>query len=133
TKQIEGRYTDVRFGRLSGSEFAILLTEAEDIQQLSDILVDVVRTFKGRSRDLYDLYVLHAGVYLAPDESRTTLMRRVQSLLIEASKERALALIDNKLTIVAPYNDDIQWRKALNAALNDNIHSVTFPVVKKDG
>ncbi|GAC31131.1 bifunctional diguanylate cyclase/phosphodiesterase [Paraglaciecola polaris] len=133
TKQIEGRFTDVRFGRLNGSEFCILLTEAEDIQQLSDVLVEAVRAFKGRSRDMYELYILHAGVYLSPDETRTVLMRRVQALLIEASKERAMALIDNKLTIVAPFNDDIQWRKALNNALSDNIHALTFPVVRKDG
>jgi EAL domain-containing protein (putative c-di-GMP-specific phosphodiesterase class I)/GGDEF domain-containing protein len=133
TKQIEGRYTDVRFGRLSGSEFSILLTEAEDIKQLSDILVDVLRTFKGRSRELFDLYVLHAGVYLAPYESRSALMRRVNTLLIQASKERALALLDNKLTIDAPYSDEIEWRNALNRALKDSVQSVTFPVVRKDG
>ncbi|ABG41175.1 diguanylate cyclase/phosphodiesterase [Paraglaciecola sp. T6c] len=132
-KQIEGRFTDVRFGRVSGSEFCILLTEAEDIQQLSDVLVDAVRAFKGRSRDTYELYALHAGVYLAPDETRTALMRRVQALLIKASKERALALTDNKLTIVAPFQDDIQWRKALSHALTSGVHSITFPVVKKDG
>ena len=132
-KSIDSRYTDVRFGRLSGSEFCILLTEAQDITLLSEMLIDAVREFKGRSRNMHELYILHSGVYLSPDETRAALMRRVHALLIQASKERSLAALDRKLTIVAPFNDDIQWRSALNRALTDGVKVLTYPVIKKDG
>lgn len=129
----QSTFTQSDLGRLNGSDFAILLTDSDDLSSLADQLLHSLK-------ELSSKYVPHlklpvAATYFSPALGRGQLMMQLDTLLANAEqKERTCS----ELSLVSQSNHRFtnadEWRMVLSEALvKEWIHAEHYPVLNMDG
>ncbi|MEP4889327.1 MAG: LapD/MoxY N-terminal periplasmic domain-containing protein [Aliiglaciecola sp.] len=130
SKDLNGRYTDIRMARLNDSDFAVLMTESDDINKLSYALEVKHRNIISKYKQSVEINIAHAAVYLQSQESSNELFNRLDELLEQAQQRKGAAgEVSDKLEVVAPYNTNDEWGIALTQALDKTISTMCYPVV----
>ena len=128
----EGRFTDSRVARLNGSDFAILVTEAEDLKELSEQLLNAHLALSKEYEERVKVVIVHSAVYLQGNESRPQVMIKLDKLMHTALESGdTCAEVDAHRFVESPFKTQEQWYSAITKALDGDIMLLEFPVVDK--
>ena len=131
--ELSSTYTQADAGRLNGSDFALLLTDANDLSVLSDKLLASLKELSDRYSQPLQLPI--AATYFSPEVSRGNLMMQLDTLLAKAEQREATC---SELCLASEstlrFSNADEWRIVLSEALiRERIHSEHYPVLSLDG
>ena len=126
-------YTQADLGRLNGSDFAVLLSDANDLEALSDSIVEKLLALSDRFASRLQLPV--AATYFSPSIGRGALMMQLDTLLATAEQNQTTC---SELCLESPSNQRFtnadEWRVVLmEAIIREHIHAEHFPVYSLHG
>ena len=130
---LSSTYTQADAGRLNGSDFALLISDANDLSELSAILLNSLEELSNQFSQPVQLPM--AATYFSPEVSRGNLMMQLDTLLAQAEQREStcseLCLVSNSTLRFC--NAD-EWRVVLSEALiRERIHAEHYPVFNLDG
>jgi EAL domain-containing protein (putative c-di-GMP-specific phosphodiesterase class I)/GGDEF domain-containing protein len=122
-------------GRLNATDFALLAVDGSDVAALAaeiTALLEPLRDERGRGEPLQ--WALGIGSF-AGDDTRTTLLARIDGALASAEQDGERAVRIAPANPTPPFFTELaEWRVALEAAIADaRIDVARFPVVATDG
>ncbi|WP_211183727.1 bifunctional diguanylate cyclase/phosphodiesterase [Pseudoalteromonas arctica] len=126
----EDRFSESHIARLSHTDFAVLVADTDDIERLS------TKIFKQHQALLADysqfnLAITHACSYIEREDSRFTLLKRVDNLLkVALTKPQMQAQVNNNKQRNELFSDADSWREAIEHALDTNALDVLLYPVK---
>lgn len=133
TESITDNCTQADVGRLNGSDFALLLTDALDLATVSEVLLHKLLTLSADYDSVPQLPL--AAAYFSPSDSRANLMMKLDTLLAHAEQrditcsEISLAHQNN-----SRFHTADEWRMVLTEALRrDSVRAEYYPVLASDG
>ena len=132
-ESLSSTFTQADVGRLNGSDFALLLTDANDLSALSETLLDAMNTLA--SHYAQPLQLPMAATYFSPEVSRGNLMMQLDTLLAQAEQRESTC---SELCLVSQstlrFSNADEWRIVLSEALiRERIHAEHYPVMSLDG
>jgi len=131
---LAGHYRERYFGRLNGSDFALVLTEVSDLPMLSEQLLQRLEQLAAAT-DQAKPVLLQAGCSFYSGESRASVMMRADSVLARAEQQgQTHAELETRSEIEAlTFVTAEDWREALLAALQDGVAIQAYPVMSNKG
>lgn len=126
----EDRFSASYIARMSHADFAILVSDTDDLENLS------AQVFKQHQALIAEynqvgLAIPHACSYIESEDTRFTLLKRVDNLLKEALTEPKMQVqVNNNKQRNELFSDAASWREAIEHALNTNALDVLLYPVK---
>ncbi|TVQ68518.1 MAG: EAL domain-containing protein [Oceanospirillales bacterium] len=126
-------YTQADAGRLNGSDFALLLTDANDLSALSEKLLESLQELSDSYAQPLQLPI--AATYFSPEVSRSNLLMQLDTLLAQAEQRESTC---SELCLVSQstlrFSNADEWRIVLSEALiRERVHAEHYPVLSLDG
>jgi EAL domain-containing protein (putative c-di-GMP-specific phosphodiesterase class I) len=127
-------FSDAHAGRLNGSDFLLLLTDAGELAALSAALNERLSALAGRHESQLRLLLPHGACYFHSGEQRIEVMSRVDSLLAVAEQRDATCAEVGIATGASDFQGTDGWRSMLTRTLAEQgVRAVRFPVVHLTG
>lgn len=125
------KYSHASIGRLNGSDFAILLTENDDIEEISQLLLRQLTLLTKRYIDDLILCLPFAAGHFKSGEQRGDVMMRLDSLLATAEqREVTCAEVEQYQHSEPVFHTADEWRSAFGQALKPGLPKLQYyPVV----
>ncbi|TMN71487.1 GGDEF domain-containing protein [Pseudoalteromonas sp. S1727] len=130
----EDRFSENHIARISHTDFAVLVNDTDDIENLSS------QVFKQHQVLLADyshieLSIPHSCSYIEREDSRFTLLKRVDNLLKAAVAEPTQQVqVNNNKQRNELFADADSWREAIEHALDNNdLDVLLYPVKSFSG
>ncbi|WP_163575620.1 EAL domain-containing protein [Halomonas faecis] len=124
---------DGRVARLNGSDFALVLPRAHDLEALGDELKQRLRDLASRHPEAA-LTLPSALVEYAPGMTRQTLLASLDGALASAEdRDEHGQVIVESAEQDALFTSHAEWRSALEAALQDGVQLAHYPVLNRQG
>ena len=132
TEDITDNCTQADIGRLNGSDFALLLTDALDLATVSEVLLHKLLTLSADYESVPQLPI--AAAYFSPGDSRADLMMKLDTLLAHAEqREITCSEISLAHQSVTRFHTADEWRMVLTEALmRDRVRAEYYPVLASD-
>lgn len=130
-KQHAKEFDESMLGRLNGSDFAVILTNVDDLAAVAKALEVFVSTYTKNYQQQAELVLPMAACSFKGNESRSNLFQKIDSLLVTAESDKRTAVVIEQATATKTVlqNAD-QWRETLlNAVNSDEVVAQLFPVV----
>ncbi|WP_417585921.1 EAL domain-containing protein [Nitrincola sp.] len=133
TDDIADNFTQADVGRLNGSDFAVLLTDALDLGAISEVLLHKLLTLSVDYNPVPQLPI--AAAYFSPGDSRADLMMRLDTLLAYAEQREITC---SEITLAHQntprFHTADEWRMVLTEALlRERVTAQYYPVLTTDG
>lgn len=134
-ERFAGKYAQATAGRLNGSDFAVLFTETDNITALSNAFQVQLNLLNDEYRSQVRLCFPQAATYFHSDESRATILMRLDSLLASAEqREETCSEVCTEIKEVTLFRTAEEWRTALLQAMQQSsLQLQYFPVQQTDG
>ncbi|KGK41292.1 hypothetical protein LH51_16045 [Nitrincola sp. A-D6] len=133
TDDIADNFTQADVGRLNGSDFALLLTDALDLSSISEVLLHKLLTLSANYDPVPQLPL--AAAYFSPGDGRADLMMKLDTLLAHA-EQREITCTEISLAHqnTTRFHTADEWRMVLTEALfRDRVRAESYPVLASDG
>lgn len=133
TEEMADSFTQADVGRLNGSDFVMLLTDAHDLNSITEVVLHKLLCISADYNPVPQFPI--AATYFSPGESRADLMMRLDTLLAHAEQRDItcceIALANQNET---RFHTADEWRKFLTEAVSkDRIRAEYYPVISSDG
>ena len=130
---LSSSYTQADLGRLNGSDFAVLASDANDLETLSDQILEALVDFS--EGYAIKLQLPMAATYFSPSVNRGSLMMQLDTLLARAEQGQSTC---SELCLVSQstqrFSNADEWRVVLmEAIIREQIHAEHFPVYSLSG
>eukprot|EP01093_Parvamoeba_rugata_P000977 TRINITY_DN1118_c0_g1_i1.p1 TRINITY_DN1118_c0_g1~~TRINITY_DN1118_c0_g1_i1.p1 ORF type:complete len:662 (+),score=134.05 TRINITY_DN1118_c0_g1_i1:1720-3705(+) len=126
----EDRFSESHIARLSHTDFAVLVTDTDDIEGLSAQALQQHQALVADYSQI-NLAITHACSYIEREDSRFTLLKRVDNLLkVAITQPQMQAQVNNNKQRNELFSDADSWREAIEHALDTNALDVLLYPVK---
>jgi len=132
TEDTADDFTQADVGRLNGSDFVLLLTDALDLDSISEALLHKLLTLSADYDPVPQLPM--AAAYFAPGDSRADLMMKLDTLLAHAEQREITCREISLAHQNSPrFHSADEWRMVLTEALiRDRVTAQYYPVLASD-
>ena len=130
----EDRFSESHIARLSHSDFAVLVSDTDDIEALSTQAFKLHQALLADYSEV-DLTIPHACTYIEREDSRFTLLKRVDNLLkVALAQPQMQVQVNNNKQRNELFSDADSWREAIEHALDtDALDVMLYPVKSYSG
>ncbi|MGR3983456.1 MULTISPECIES: bifunctional diguanylate cyclase/phosphodiesterase [unclassified Pseudoalteromonas] len=130
----EDRFSASHIARMSHSDFAVLVNDTDDIESLSSKVLKQHAVLLAEYSHI-GLTIPHSCSYIEREDSRFTLLKRVDNLLKAAVAEPTIQVqINNNKQRNELFSDAASWREAIERALDNNdLDVLLYPVKSFSG
>ncbi|MFU2508094.1 LapD/MoxY N-terminal periplasmic domain-containing protein [Pseudoalteromonas sp. ASV78] len=130
----EDRFSEDHIARLSHADFAVLVSDTDDLESLSAQVFKLHQTLLADYSQI-NLAIPHACSYIEREDSRFTLLKRVDNLLkVALAQPQMQAQVNNNKQRNELFSDAESWREAIEHALDTNALDVLlYPVTSFSG
>ncbi|MFN3880760.1 MAG: EAL domain-containing protein [Nitrincola lacisaponensis] len=132
-QELPDKFTQADAGRLNGSDFALLLTDASDLAAVSEGLLHNLVALSAQYEQGPQLPL--AASYFSPADNRASLMMKLDTLLAQAEqREMTCSEITLATQSTLRFHNADEWRMVLTEALmRERVRAEHYPVVALDG
>ncbi|EXJ11550.1 MULTISPECIES: bifunctional diguanylate cyclase/phosphodiesterase [Nitrincola] len=133
TEQYTEQYSDGYIGRLNGSDFALLLSQASDLRLISAALETKLLDLSNQYETIR-IMLPHAACYFTSQDKRATLFVHLDSMLaIAEQREKTCGEVSDVRQIDACFHSADEWRQALYQAVgHQGVRAVYYPVMSSE-
>ncbi|MBO1926372.1 EAL domain-containing protein [Thiomicrorhabdus sp. 6S2-11] len=130
-KQHSKEFDEGMLGRLNGSDFAVILTNIDDLSSVAKALEVFISTYLKNYESQLSVVLPMAACSFKGDASRPNLFQKIDSLLVSAESEKRTNMVveDSEAQKSVLKNAD-EWREMLVSAISSGeVIAQLFPVV----
>lgn len=130
-RQHDKEFDESTFGRLSGTDFAIMLSNIQEMDALAKALEVFMATYANTYKDQVELLLPMAASSFKANDSRQNIFQKMDALLVKAENEQqTLLVMEDKGAVQDDLKNSQQWRELLEKALDTaSVVAQLFPVV----
>ena len=130
-KQHSKEFDEGMLGRLNGSDFAVILTNIDDLSSVAKALEVFISTYLKNYESQLSVVLPMAACSFKGDASRPNLFQKIDSLLVSAeSEKRTNMVVEDSAAQKSVLKNADEWREMLVGAISSgDVIAQLFPVV----